>query len=200
LVVRRIKDRWHNSTPDDKQRQVLDEKSLDDQASALSFIIWRQALNGAINLHAEDFRYDSDHQRVGVINEFLAFQIQLVDRLGHDIIDDEQRGVLLTSLCHRIADHIQDNLTDIAGPGQYREPFIALLNKRFDAYAQFSYTDQMPSYDLLRYLGSNVLDIMGDDQTNRWVMDQTIDIDAPALVVQIKKSFTRLFGLDLDQA
>ncbi|MBX2884118.1 MAG: hypothetical protein KTR32_29455 [Granulosicoccus sp.] len=196
MVVRRIKDRWHNSTPDDPSREVLTEKSLDDQASALSFIIWRQALNGAINLHAEDFRYDDDRQRIGVISELLAFQIQLVDRLSHGFLEDTQRASLLNSLCLRIAEHVQENMTDIAGPGQYQQPFIALLNRRFTEYAQFNYSGNNPGYDVLRYLGRQVLDIMGEDQTNRWIMDQVIDIDAPALVKQIDRSVTRLFGLD----
>lgn len=196
MVVRRIKDRWHNSTPDDPTRAVLSEKTLDDQASALSFIIWRQALNGAINLHAEDFRYDDDHQRIGVISELLAFQIQLVDRLSHAFLKDESRGSLLNSLCLRVAEHVQENLTDIAGPGQYQQPFIALLNHRFEEYAQFGFNGKKPGYEMLRYLGRQVLDIMGEDQTNRWIMDQVIDIDAPALAEQIERSVTRLFGLD----
>jgi len=200
MVVRRIKDRWHNSTPEDTSRRVLEEKSLDDQASALSFIIWRQALNGAVNLHAEDFRYDDDQQRIAVISELLAFQIHLVDRLCHGFIDDSRRASLMSSLCNRVADHIQENLVDIAGPGHYRRPFIALLNRRFADYAHFHYTGNVPGYDFLRYLGRNVLDIMGEDQTNRWIMDQIIDIDAPQLVRQIDTSVTRLFGLDQQPA
>lgn len=196
MVVRRIKDRWHNSTPDDASRQVLTEKSLHDHASALSFIIWRQSLNGAINLHAEDFRYDNDQQRIAIISELLAFQIQLVDRRCHALFDEAQRATLLNSLCARVAEHMQENLEDIAGPGNYKPPFIALLNRRFDDYAQFDFDDAIPGYDVLRYLGRNVLDVMGEDQTNRWIMDQIIDIDAPALVKQINKSVTRLFGLD----
>jgi len=196
LVLRRIKDRWHNSTPDDPSRRVLTEKSVDDHASALSFIIWRQSLNGAINLHAEDFRYDDDRQRIAVISELLGFQIHLVDRRCHGLFADDERAALVNSLCSRVADHMQENMEDIAGPGNYRSPFIALLNKRFEDYAQFDFNDAVPGYDVLRYLGSNVLEIMGEDQTNRWTIDQIIDIDAPELVAQINKSMTRLFGLD----
>jgi len=139
MVVRRIKDRWHNSTPENTKRQVLNEKTLIDQASALGFIQWRTALNSAINLHAEDFRYDDDYQRVGVITEYLAFQIQMTDRLAYEFLSDSERETLVVAVSKKAADQIQDNLEDIAGPGQYRAPFIALLNKRFDDYADFQY-------------------------------------------------------------
>ncbi|MEE9319649.1 MAG: hypothetical protein V3U76_04315 [Granulosicoccus sp.] len=194
MVVRRIKDRWHNSTPKDTERDILIEKTMQDQASALSFIIWRLALNGAINLHAEDFRYDDDRQRIGVISEFLAFQIQHIDRLGHACLEIDERKSLLEALCGRVADLMQDNLTDIAGPGDYRPPFIALLNTRFAEYAQCKYDAGQPGFDALRYFGSSVLQIMGEDQTNRWVIDQIIAIDAQELVEQTTKSFNRLFG------
>ncbi|MBX2881442.1 MAG: hypothetical protein KTR32_15970 [Granulosicoccus sp.] len=196
MVVRRIKDKWHNSTPDDPDRHVLSEKSADDHASALAFIIWRQSLNTAINLHAEDFRYDSDQQRIAVISELVAFQVQLVDRRCHQLFDQKERTLLVTSLCQRLADQMQDNLEDIAGPGGYRQPFIALLNNRFTEYAHFEFAEAQPGYDVLRFLARQVLDIMGEDQTNRWVMDQIIDLDAPALVKQLSKSVNRLFGVD----
>jgi hypothetical protein len=196
MVIRRIKDRWHNSTPDDEFRQVLDEKSLQDQASALAFIQWRTALNGAINLHAEDFRYDNDQQRIGVITEYLAFQIQLVDRLCSEFLDDAGREILIAELCRKISDQIQDNLEDIAGPGQYRAPFISLLNLRFSEYAQLVYRDGQPGYDVTRFLGHMVLTILGEDQTNRWVIDQVIELDAPELIAQNVKSLNRLFSRD----
>lgn len=193
MVIRRVKDRWHNSTPEDERRDVLSEKSLDDQASALAYIIWGKALNGAINLHAEDFRYDDDRQRIAVMCELLCFQIQLVDRICYDFLADAQRGSLLQTLCERVGDHVQDNLTDIAGPGNYRPPFVELLNQRFAEYADFDYQGDAVSYEVYRYLGANVLEIMGEDQTNRWVIDQMIEIDGPDLAEQVAKSVRRLF-------
>lgn len=194
LVVRRIKDRWHNSTPDQPERDVVAEKSSEDQASALAFILWRQALNGAINLHAEDFRYDNDQQRIGVISELLAFQIQHVDRMTYDFVEADVRGELINGLCQKVAQLMQENLTDIAGPGNYIPPFVALLNNRFADYAAIEYSNGRPGYPAFRYLGRCVLDLMGEDQENRWVIDQIIEIDAPDLVDQVTKSTRRLFN------
>lgn len=194
MVKRRIKDRWHNSTPDDDGRDVVSEKALEEQASALAYIVWRQALNAAINLHAEDYRYDDDKQRIAVINEFVAFQAQHIDRLLHSFTSTDTRQVLLPELCEKLAAQVQDNLNDIAGPGNYRQPFLAFLNDRFSVYSTFEYDETEPSFECLRYLGHNVMLVLGDDQTNRWVIDQIIAIDAPELKEQITRSTNRLFG------
>lgn len=194
MVIRRIKDRWHNSTPDNSVRNITEEKSGEDQASALAFIIWRQALNGAINLHAEDFHYESDQQRIGVISELLAFQIQHVDRETSEFISDESRKHVITRLCEKVAEQMQDNLTDIAGPGNYIPPFLSLLNTRFSDYAEFEYRDGRPGYPAFRFLGHEVLGLMGDDQTNRWVIDQIMEIDGPDLIDQVSRSVGRLYG------
>ncbi len=194
MVVRRIKDRWHNSTPDNVEREVLSEKTLHDQASAIAFIQWRTALNTAINLHAEDFRYDDDKQRIGVITEYLAFQIQLTDRLCSEFLSDDERTMFITEVVRKASEQVQDNLQDIAGPGNYAPPFVALLNKRFGEYAECQYKDGMPGYDAKRLLGYSILMLLGEDQTNRWVIDQVIELDAPEVIAQNVKSLKRLFG------
>ena len=193
MVIRRIKDRWHNSTPDDSARRVTTEKTGEDQASALAYIIWRQALNGAINLHAEDFHYDNDQQRIGVISELVAFQIQHVDRLTSEFIDNDEREDLISGLCQKVAHQVQDNLSEIAGPGNYAPPFVALLNKRFSDYSEFEYRNERPGYPAFRFLGHQVLELMGETQTNRWVIDQIMEIDAQELIDQVTKSTNRLY-------
>ncbi|MBX2838450.1 MAG: hypothetical protein KTR35_16450 [Gammaproteobacteria bacterium] len=194
MVKRRIKDRWHNSTPEDAARDVTAEKNLSEQASALAYIVWRQALNTAINLHAEDFEYENDRQRIAVINEFVAFQIQHIDRLYHGYSEYEGREQLLVGVCENVAEQVQDNLTDIDGPRNYRKPFLELLNDRFSVYSNFQYQEREPSFEVLRYLGHNVLTILGDDQTNRWVIDHVVAIEAPELADQIARSLSRLFS------
>jgi len=106
------------------------------------------------------------------------------------------RAALLNELCAKVGDQVQDNLTDIAGPGNYRPPFIQLLNTRFAQYADFEFENDRPGYAMRRFLGLQVLDIMGEDQTNRWVVDQIIDIDSQELIDQNLKSINRLFGRD----
>ncbi len=184
----RIKSTWHDSG-----RNRPTAKSLEDSAQALAFIAWRLALEGARELHREGFEYLSDKERVGVISEFVAFQVQVADRRAFDRLDDVERRDFINALGQRLADHIQDNLVDIAGPGNYRKPFIDMLNERLGEYAGLSFRDGEPGFDFLRYFGARALAVMGDSQTNRWVMDQVMTVAAPKLVERLSASMDNLF-------
>lgn len=186
----RIKDKWHRSG-----RNRPSEKSLEDSAGALAFIGWRVALDRAQNLNSEGFRYDSDIERVGVISEFVAFEIQVADRLCHEFLDDDERGVFINALGQRFADHMQENLSNLDQPRNYRDAFIALLNERLGDYATLTFTDGEPGFDFLRYVGAKVLGVLGDDQTNRWVLDQVAAVEAPEVAGKIKKSVLNLLSV-----
>ncbi len=197
----RIKDKWHQS-----RRNQPTAKSLHDSAEALAFIGWRLALDKAQNLHREAFRYDSDIERIGVISEFVAFEIQVADRLVYESLNDDERRLFINTLGQRLADHMQENLSELdgsrsyrdgprdyrGGSRNYRDAFVALLNERLSDYATLSFTDAEPGFDFLRYFGSRVLGVLGNDQTNRWVQDQIITVEAPEVVEKIRKSVFNL--------
>lgn len=183
----RLKNKWHRS-----ERNRPSPKRLEDHATALAFIAWRLALEGAKGLHREGFDFASDRERVGVLSEFVAFQVQLADRLVYPRLGDAERAVLINALGGKLADHMQENLTDIAGPGGYRAPFIELLNHRLSAYAALGFEDGEPAFDFLRYFGDCVLKAMGESQTNRWVLDQIVSIGAPEVVEKLKASVDNL--------
>lgn len=184
----RIKSTWHDSG-----RNRPSDKTLEDSAQALAFIVWRLSLEGAKELHREGFEYLSDRERVGVISEFVAFQVQVADRRAYEILEDADRSVFINALGRRLAEHVQDSLCDIAGPGDYRKPFIDLLNERLAEYAATSFADGEPGFDFLRLFGSRVLEVMGDSQTNRWVMDQVMIVAAPELTEKLSASMDNLF-------
>ncbi len=188
MPIKRIKSTWHRPT------EHVDDKSLQDIASAMAFIAWRIALESAQDIHREGFNYDSDTQRVAVIAEFLAFLVQVADRMLYDMLDDQERATIINVLGLRVADHVQDNLTDLLGAGEYRAPFIDTLNERLQDYAAFSFEEDQPDYHFLRYFGDRVLRIMGDDQINRWVIDQIMDKSAPEAAKHMTKSVRNLLG------
>ena len=191
----RIKSRW----PERKAGQET-ARRMDEHASALGFITWRVSLETAKTLHGEGFTYDSDRERVGVITEFLAFLTHCVDRLTHGRLDDNERDELVNCLGQHLADQIQGNLADIAGPGNYRLPFIQLLNDTLEDYAGLSFVNGEPGFDMLRYLGNRVLGIMGDDQTNRWVLDQVMSISGPEAFGKVQKALQDLLHTGSDDA
>lgn len=186
----RIKDKWHAS-----QRNRPTPKSLEDSARALAFIGWRVALDKAQNLNREGFRFDSDVERIGVISEFVAFEIQFADRIVNELLANDERAVFINALGQRFADHMQENLSDLDGPRNYRDAFVALLNERGSDYATLTLEDGEPGFDFLRYLGSKVLGVLGEDQTNRWVLDQIVAVEAPEVAEKIKKSVFNLLGV-----
>ena len=180
-VALRIKSHWNNDEG---------ERSLPEVASALAFIAWRLSLEKAIRLHCERFVYEDDAQRLAVIREYLAFLIQIADRHAAEILDDEDRRVLVTALARKVVEHVQDNSQDLLGRGDYGSPFIELLNDRSAEYADFRIDADGPSYPFLRHLGHEIQSLMGEGQENRWVIDQVMDKDG----WETYKQFTRAFG------
>jgi hypothetical protein len=186
-VALRIKSRWHD---DDAER------SLDEIASALAFISWRIAKDKAINLHGQDYVYESDEQRFAVIVEYLIFQLQIVDRLAVTELDldEADRRKLVITLAKHLAGHLHDNSIDIFGPGDYVNPFITKMNQRSGEYAELSYNDDGPSYPFMRHLGYEIQQVMGESQENRWVIDQVMDKDGPDIDREIRRAIANLFG------
>jgi len=185
-VAIRIKSTWHDSG-----RNESNAKSMADNGAVLAFIVWRLSVENAKELHREGFDYNSDRERVGMISEFCAFCLQVADRMAYAQLSDPERQELVSALALRLADQIQDNLTEIAGRGAYRRAVIDLLNRRMGEYAQCSYEGE-PGFDFYRQLGKGALEVMGETQTNRWVMDQVMEIVGPELVEQLKKSVGNL--------
>ncbi len=183
----RIKSHWHD---DDAER------SLDEIAGALAFISWRIAKDRAINLHGQDYVYETDEQRFDVITEYLIYQLQIIDRLA--VLDlqlgDADRAQLIVTTAKHIAGHLHDNSIDIFGPGDYVGPFIRKLNARGAEYAEFNYTEDGPSYPLMRHLGYEIQQIMGESQENRWVIDQVMDRDGVEIDREMRRSISNLFG------
>lgn len=181
----RIKSHWHK---EEKHR------STEETAGAFAFNSWRIAINKAMTLYSERFDFKTDEQRLAVIAEYLIFQIQIVDRLVHDKFDQQQRVELITSLVKRLAEHMQENGTEIMGNGDYRTPFIEKFNLRSQEYSELGFTDEGPSFPFMRHLGYEIQQIMGSEDENRWVIDQVMDKDGLEVykqLVRIVKDLTR---------
>lgn len=164
----RLKSQWHNEEVARPLREI---------AGVLAFNAWRIAMDKAINLHRERFVYQSDAQRLAVIQEYLCFLIHVSDRLAHQRLDNAERRELVVGLARRLAEHLQDNSLDLSGPGDYMGPFFTLLNERSGEYAALGFTEEGPSYPFLRHLGYCIQCLMGEGEENRWVIDQVMDRD-----------------------
>ena len=67
----------------------------------------------------------------------------------------------------------------IAGPGEYRAPFVEMLIERLGDYARFEFDSTEPGFEALRYFGDRVMRTMGISRTNRRMMDHVMKISAP---------------------
>lgn len=191
IMATRIRDRWRNTGQ---------PVPLEENAKALAYVCWQLALTSARNLHAEDYIYDDDQQRVGVIREYLIFLVHVADRLAFDLLDEGDRPEFVSALAYNCGSQLQRNASEILGSGDYRDAFIAALNDRSSDYGQCSFQSGLPGYSLLRVFGDRVKAIMGDDQTNRWVIDQVMEIDGPDLAKRLSKSFSNLVkGSSVDE-
>ena len=179
----RIRDRWSKRGP---------PPSLEDSAVALAYVCWQVALSSTKNLHEQAFDYQHDQQRVAVIQEYLAFLVHSCDRLASESMTSGERKVFLDRLAGECARHLQRNTEDVLGPGNYSSPFIDIINARNRVYAQCTFERGEPGYALRRAFGNQIQQLMGQDQTNRWVIDQVIDIDSQESFAQIKRSMQNI--------
>ncbi len=179
----RIKSHWHDDERD---------RSLEEIAGVLAFNGWKIAMNKAVELHSEHFHYADDGQRMGVIQEYLVFQVQLVDRLAYARLDDEGRGRLVVAMARRLAELVQDNGEDLFGPGDHGRGFLERFNHRAGEYAEFGFSEAGPSYPFYRHLGSEIQNIMGGEGENRWVIDQVMDVDGPEVFKLMRRTLSNL--------
>ncbi len=170
------------------------DMTLEEKANVLAYNIWQISLAGAKNLHEEDYIFESDEQRVKVIREYLVFLVHMADRMVFDQYDAQQRSIFVNQLANHTANHIQHNTEEIAGPGEYRQNYLDTINARFNEYSRGSFQDGMAGYSLLRMFGEHVREIMGDDQTNKWTIDQIMDVDGPMMIGKMRDSLNSIVG------
>ena len=182
----RVKSKWNK-----KGR----ERSLQEIGGAAAFILWRIAQQGLLNLENENFQTDTRAQRIDVITEFLSFLVHLADRMKAEDLDANERQEFISSLAQHLANQVQENRTDAQGKGEYRKPFIEVLNARAADYAECPMPDGEPGYAMKRYFGESVRAVIGE-KDNKWVTDQVMEIEVPETLPPLKKALRELFAKD----
>lgn len=161
-------------------------RSLADRAGVIGANIWKISLEIFRHMEKEEFRFGSDQLVTEVMTEFIAFLVQLVDRAVYRRVSDADRATLIGETVHHLAATMENNQRDLLGPGEYRKPFIDLLNARFEEYAGFDYPGGEPGFACLRFFAAKISDVMAGSG-NKWVIEQVMDIEAPEMVRLIGK-------------
>ncbi len=161
-------------------------RSLAERAGVIGANVWKISLEIFRHMEKEGFRFGSDRLVTDVISEFIAFLVQLVDRAAYGKLSDAERAALIGEVAGHLAATMENNQRDLFGPGEYRKPFIDLLNARFEEYAGFEYAGAQPGYPCLSFFAAKVSDAMASGD-NKWVVEQMMDIEAPEMVRLVKK-------------
>ena len=162
------------------------ERTLADRAGVIGANVWKIALEIFKHMEKEGFRFGSDRLVTDVLAEFIAFLVQLVDRMVYEKLSEADRVTLIAEVVHHLATTMENNQLDLFGPGVYRKPFVDLLNARFEEYAEFSSSAGAPSYPCLIFFAHKVSDAMSPSD-NKWVVEQMIDIESPEMVRVVEK-------------
>jgi hypothetical protein len=181
-MAARIHNRWHRDGR---------ERSTEEVAGAIAFNSWKIAQDKTIYLRGEQFNQRSELQ-LNITIEYLLFQVQIIDRILHQQVEDEERQQLITALVLRLAELVQENSSESLGEGDYGTPFIQLFNQRATEYAELGFSDTGPSYPFLRHLGSQIQQLMGDEQEQRWIIDQVMDRDGMDVFKRIQSTVNNI--------
>ena len=121
------------------------------------------------------------------------FLSHLADRIAFQQMDNDQRKIFVNTFVHESARHLQRNAEEILGAKDHKGRLIELLAMRNEDYNQYTANFGEPSYGMLRSFGHKVQEWMGNDQINRWAIDQVIQIDGPEAALTLKETIDSLF-------
>lgn len=189
----RVKARWHQTKRDGNQNKA---KSLEEIAGALAFSCWRIAGNSVVEIENQGYHTESSNDRLRIVAEYLAFLLQVSDRLLYEKLTPEQRQTFIPAVALNMARTFADNKTDIEGTGEHQQPFIDLLNQRGESYAQCSFVDDAPGFDFLRVFGEQVAAVLDKDNP-LWVSQFVAEVDSPEVLKTLKQAIRQLFQSDI---
>lgn len=169
-------------------------KTLEDRASVVAANIWKVAQDAMRHMEVEGYKIGDYRQAVAILAEFIAFLIQVADRLVFGRLPEGERGRFVNALGRHLARLMNANMAEYIGPGDHAGPFIATLNARLSDYAEFEFANEGPSYAFLRYLGDRVAQAMAGTD-NKWVLEQVIEIEAPQAVGHIRRVIGQVLGI-----
>lgn len=174
-------------------------RTLPELAGILGANVWKIALEVFKHMEKEGFRFGSDRMVTTVLTEFIAFLVQLIDRSVYARLPEADRAVLIVETVRHLAATMENNQQDLLGPGDYRKPFIDLLNARFVDYAKFDFPGAAADYPCLSFFSAKVSDAMVSDPSasgdNKWVTEQMMDIEAPEMVLLVNRLVDRTLDL-----
>jgi len=196
----RLKSRWHRSKRSERNKKgSRAPKTLMDLTRVIGINIWKLARECFIRMEKEGFRFREDTQAIEFIEELLVFQLHIVDRMLYQKIEDAERADFVNGVAKHLGASLADNQYDLMGSSQvegveFVASFKLRINERSANYADCDFTEEGPSYPMLRYLAHNIADVLSATD-DKWVVEQIMDIEAPEVIDRIMPVVDQLLGL-----
>ena len=181
----RIKSRWSKKDKTHTPEEI---------GGAMAFIIWKLAMNTMLSMENAQYKTETQQDRLDIITEVLIFCIHLADRMTIERFDENERMEFMSAVASKCAKHLHDNMRDLGKEGEFKQPFIELMNERFADYAEFAFDeDEGPSFVMSRFFGDKVKKVMKSEDDQKWVGQQMIDIEVPEIMDHLKRAVPNLF-------
>ena len=167
-------------------------------ASVVATLAWKLAIDSIRNMRQAKFDIDIGRPYFEFVSEYLVFLATAADRIAHRELEAEERMAFTIALAKRMAEIVEDNrdmLLGAAAPDACRRDFLERFNRRGTDYAEFDYGTEGPDFGFLRYFGSCLRDAL-PAKDHHWVIDQTMDIEAPEAIKGLEKTLAGLFAGD----
>ena len=182
----RVKSNW--------QKKDHRQKTPQEIAGALAYIIWRTSDNTLKNIRKADFDIAIGPQYFAFLQEYLIFLVMVADRIVYTQLSEEGRMEFTGALANRVAEHQAENQTEWLGGAlrEYKDSFVDMFNQRAGEYSDFHYTGVESSFTFILHLGQCMRDVV-DEKDKTWVVDQIMAIEVPESVAILEKAMTGLF-------
>lgn len=169
-------------------------KTIEDRASVVAANIWKIAQEMLRRMEIDGYALGQDRQVSAMLTEFMAFLVQIADRLVYGHLSEDERFRFINAAGQTLSRIVQDNMTEFVGQGDFAKTFIETLNSRFADYAEFDFNGTEPSYAFIRYLGDKVADAMTQTDS-KWVKERVIDVEAPEAIKHVRRVVHQVLGI-----
>lgn len=181
----RIRSRFHRGSR---------ERTPAELASVVATLAWKLAIDSMRNMRNAQYDIDIGRPYYEFVSEYLVFLATAADRIAHREWDAEPRAAFTTALVKRMAEIVADNsdmLLGAATSDECRRDFLERFNRRGADYAEFEYGADGPDFGFKRYFAACLREGL-PEKDRLWVVDQAMDIEAPAAIKALERTMAGL--------
>jgi hypothetical protein len=172
------------------------QRSAATLASVVAVLAWKLAIESIGRMRKADYDVDVGRPYFDFVCEFMIFMAMAADRIAYMKLDAEPRADFTAALGKRLAEIVEDNnhmLFGEAQPGESKQHFIDLFNRRGADYAEFDYGPDGPDFGFKRYFAACLREGL-PEKDRLWVVDQVMEIEVPDALKALDKTLAGLFG------